>query len=54
MALVQSSALLNNTIDAETKQMKAEDVYEAVTTIPYGKSWVPSHMILIRQRYADG
>ena len=33
--------------------MGAEEVYEAVLTIPYGKLWVPSHMILVQQRYAD-
>ena len=32
-------------INAEMKQMKA---------VPYGKPWVPPHMILIRQRYPDG
>ena len=36
------------------KQMGAEKVYEAVLTVPYGKPWVPSHMILVRQRFADG
>ena len=34
--------------------MGAEKVYEAVLTVPYGKPWVPSHMILVRQRFADG
>ena len=34
--------------------MRVENVYEAVTQLPYGKPWVPSHMILIRQRFADG
>ena len=41
-------------INEEMKQMQIEHVYEAVTHVPYGKAWVPSHMILIRQRYADG
>ena len=41
-------------INAEIEQIGAEEVYEAVLTIPYGKPWVPSHMILMRQRYADG
>ena len=41
-------------INAEMKQMKVENVYEAVTQLPYGKPWVASHMILIRQRFADG
>ena len=34
--------------------MKVEQVYSAVTTVPHGKKWVPSQMILIRQRLADG
>ena len=33
--------------------MGAEEVYEAVLTIPYGKLLVPSHMILVQQRYVD-
>ena len=56
-----SQALLSNNADdwikainAEMKHMGAEEVYEAVLTIPYGKPWVPSHMILVRQKYADG
>ena len=34
--------------------MGVENVYEAVATVPHGKPWVPSHMILVKQRYADG
>ena len=41
-------------INAELQQMKTENVYTAVTHVPHGKPWVPSQMILIRQRYADG
>ena len=41
-------------INAEMKQMGAEEACEALLTIPYGKPWVPSHMILVTQRYADG
>ena len=31
-----------------------EKVYSAVTQISPRKKWVPSQMILIRQRYANG
>ena len=41
-------------INSEMRQMQVEDAYEAVTTLPQGKAWVPSYMILIRQRFADG
>ena len=41
-------------INAEYTQMGVENVYEAVATVPHGKPWVPSHMILVKQRYADG
>ena len=41
-------------INAELKQMDTEKVYTAVTHVPHGKPWVPSQMILVRQRYADG
>ena len=34
--------------------MDTEKVYTAVTHVPHGKPWVPSQMILVRQRYADG
>ena len=56
-----SQALLSNNADdwikavnAEMKKMRAVKVYDAVLTIRYGKPWVPSYMILVRQRYADG
>ena len=41
-------------INAELQQMKTENVYTAVTHVPHNKPWVPSQMILVRQRYADG
>ena len=41
-------------INDEIKQMGFEHVYDAVTHVPPGKQWVPSTMILVRQRYADG
>ena len=41
-------------INAEYTQMGVENMYEAVATVPHGKPWVPSHMILVKQRYADG
>ena len=46
-----SQALLSNNADdwikainAEMKQIRAEEVYEAVLRTPYGKPWVRSHM----------
>ena len=41
-------------MNTEFKQMEVDNVYEAVLCVPQGKPWVPSHMILVKQYYADG
>jgi hypothetical protein len=41
-------------INLEYATLGIEKTWEAVLTIPDGKSWIPSHMVLVRQRYADG
>jgi hypothetical protein len=41
-------------INLEYATLGIEKTWEAVLSIPDGKSWIPSHMVLVRQRYADG
>jgi hypothetical protein len=41
-------------INIEYATLELEMTWEAVVSIPKGKSWIPSHMILVRQKYADG
>ncbi len=43
-----------NAINVEYKTLGLENTWEAVVVLPKGKPWVPSHMVLVRQRYADG
>lgn len=41
-------------INTEYKTLELENTWEAVLVLPEGKPWVPSHMVLVRQRYANG
>jgi hypothetical protein len=41
-------------INLEYATLGIEKTWEAVLSIPDGKSWIPSHMLLVRQRYEDG
>ena len=41
-------------INTEYKNLGVENTWEAVLALPPGKPWIPSHMVLVRQRYATG
>ena len=41
-------------INLEYKTLGLENTWEAVLVVPEGKPWIPSHMVLVRQRYANG
>jgi Reverse transcriptase (RNA-dependent DNA polymerase) len=41
-------------IDAEYHQLEQQHTWEAVSHIPYGMPLVPSHLVLVKQRYATG
>ena len=41
-------------IDSEYKTLLEEKIWLQVSKLPYGKFWVPSHMVLVKQRLADG
>jgi hypothetical protein len=41
-------------INIEYATLELEETWEAVVVLPEGKPWVPSHMVLVRQRYANG
>ncbi len=42
------------TINAEYNNLGIEDTWNAVMDLPPGISWIPSHMVLLHQRYATG
>lgn len=41
-------------INLEYATLNMEHTWEAVLSIPDGKPWIPSHMVLVRQRFSDG
>ena len=41
-------------INDEYKNLGLENTWEAVLVLPEGKPWVPSHMVLVRQKFATG
>ncbi len=41
-------------INTEYETLGLENTWEAVLVLPEGKPWIASHMVLVRQRYADG
>ena len=41
-------------LDSEYKTLLEEKIWLQVSKLPYGKFWVPSHMVLVKQRLADG
>jgi hypothetical protein len=41
-------------INIEYETLGLENTWEAVLVLPEGKPWIPSHMVLVRQKYANG
>jgi hypothetical protein len=41
-------------INTEYETLGLEKTWEAVMVLPEGKPWIPSHMVLVRQKYANG
>ena len=41
-------------INTEYQTLGLENTWEAVLVLPEGKPWIPSHMVLVRQKFANG
>ena len=48
------AAQWQKTIDAEYRTLQEEKTWLPIPKLPYWKFWVPSHMVLVKQRLADG